>query len=204
VKTNGEMQDTVRITSCPVCSQAQSRLLWRTPHYELRGCGNCGLALREPPPTPRQYDGPAYFREYLKSRETFRGFFREILSLVHPFSRPPGRLLDVGCGVGLLLQTAREAGWTPVGVDISPWPVEYARSRKLEAHLGELSEDRFEPESFDVIVLNHVVEHVPDPPGARSHLQDADPAGWGHVRGSAELRQPDGADRAGTLARTAA
>jgi len=153
------------VIECPICREADSRVLWSGPGYVLRSCNGCGLAYRESPPDPRQYDDRTYFQEYLDKEAEFRGFFAEVVRMIQEFEHPPGRLLDVGCSVGLLLETAREAGWSVVGTDVSPWAVEYTRSRGFEAHLGVVQDLRLAPASFDVVVLNHVIEHVPDPAG---------------------------------------
>ena len=148
---------------CPICREAASRVLWAGPDYVLRACQGCGLGFREALPDPKQYEGDAYFQEYLDNEAVFRGFFREIVLLIEEFKRPPGRLLDVGCSVGLLIDTARNRGWSVAGTDVSEWAIEYTRSRGFETYLGVLEDIPLPPRSFDVVVLNHVIEHVPDP-----------------------------------------
>ena len=148
---------------CPICGDAGSHVLWTASNYVLRACNRCGLAYRERLPDPRQYDDRTYFEEYLERQEEFRNFFVEIVRMVAEFKQPPGRLLDVGCSVGLLLETARAAGWDVVGTDVSAWAIEYTRSRGFHTYCGVLEAIPLPPHSFDVVVLNHVIEHVPDP-----------------------------------------
>jgi len=79
--------------------------------------------------------------------------------------RKVGSFLDVGCGVGLLVEAAHRHGIKAFGVDSSPFAIEYGRTKlgieglKSGFFQNVLSED----EKFDVIYLNHVIEHVPDP-----------------------------------------
>jgi SAM-dependent methyltransferase len=78
--------------------------------------------------------------------------------------RATNRLLEVGCGQGLFLTQARTAGWSTVGVEILPSLVQVARATHgLEVVQGELSSAGFEPDSFDVVYMNEVIEHVVDP-----------------------------------------
>lgn len=72
------------------------------------------------------------------------------------------RLLDVGCGHGRLLARLVELGWYGRGVDVDPAAVRAARKRGLEVDLGELGGVGLEPQSFDAIIVNHVIEHVRD------------------------------------------
>jgi 2-polyprenyl-3-methyl-5-hydroxy-6-metoxy-1,4-benzoquinol methylase len=74
-----------------------------------------------------------------------------------------GRLLDVGCGSGLFLQRMRNLGWDVEGIDPDSSAVENARRKGLKVALGRLEKSRYSPESFDVITMSHVIEHVEDP-----------------------------------------
>ena len=74
------------------------------------------------------------------------------------------RLLDVGCGKGDFIVRMRENGWKVEGLEVDADAVNYAQSNYgLTVHLGSLESFRFPDESFDVITLNHVIEHVHDP-----------------------------------------
>jgi 2-polyprenyl-3-methyl-5-hydroxy-6-metoxy-1,4-benzoquinol methylase len=66
----------------------------------------------------------------------------------------PGRMLDVGCGIGRHLSSAPEA----VGVDPNPACVEAARARGFEAYTPETF--HAEPASFDSFLVAHVLEHL--------------------------------------------
>jgi SAM-dependent methyltransferase len=80
---------------------------------------------------------------------------------------PGARLLDVGCGSGQFLVLMRDLGWEVAGIDPDPVAVRIAReSFGLDATLGTLEQTRFSDGSFDVITMNHVIEHVLDPIGA--------------------------------------
>ena len=74
----------------------------------------------------------------------------------------PGRLLDVGCATGWLLDHARARGWQAQGVELSEPAVRFARERGLEVHHGDLLDARFPASSFDLVYMGDVLEHVPD------------------------------------------
>jgi methionine biosynthesis protein MetW len=74
-----------------------------------------------------------------------------------------GRMLDVGCGDGSAVKTAQDLGWSAEGVDFDPQAVEVARHKGLQVHLGGLTDCRYPDDSFDLVLMNHVIEHVHDP-----------------------------------------
>jgi 2-polyprenyl-3-methyl-5-hydroxy-6-metoxy-1,4-benzoquinol methylase len=73
-----------------------------------------------------------------------------------------GELLDVGCGNGEFIDRMRSFGWRVSGVDPDPKAVSYAQSQGLKVFAGTIS-DIPEGEQYDVITLNHVIEHAVDP-----------------------------------------
>ncbi len=77
--------------------------------------------------------------------------------------RGGGRLLDVGCGPGRLLQELRDQGWDVHGLDFSPVAVERARSVGLDVRHSDLLTAGFKADYFDVVLFNHSLEHVYDP-----------------------------------------
>ena len=78
-------------------------------------------------------------------------------------AKPNGCLLEVGCGSGAFLKSMRELGWRAEGVDFDPAAVDEARKKDLLVHLGTLKAQQFSENSFDAIVMSHVIEHVHDP-----------------------------------------
>jgi 2-polyprenyl-3-methyl-5-hydroxy-6-metoxy-1,4-benzoquinol methylase len=74
-----------------------------------------------------------------------------------------GRLLDYGCGGGGFLLRMRELGWQVCGMDMSSAAVEQCKQQGLDVCAGDAVDQRFEPNSFDVVTLWHVLEHVPSP-----------------------------------------
>lgn len=74
-----------------------------------------------------------------------------------------GRLLEVGCGSGVTLKGMQVLGWDVEGVDFDINSVRNARSKGLTVRHGDLVGQQYQNNTFDVIVMSHVIEHVPDP-----------------------------------------
>jgi SAM-dependent methyltransferase len=71
---------------------------------------------------------------------------------------PPGRVLDLGCGVGHSFELL--APRTTVGVDIDPGAL---AGQPRETHAADMRELPFADASFDSVVAVQSLEHVPDP-----------------------------------------
>ncbi|MCB7129009.1 MAG: class I SAM-dependent methyltransferase [Candidatus Brocadiales bacterium] len=76
---------------------------------------------------------------------------------------PGGKLLDVGCGDGTFLAQMRDLGWEVEGVEVDPLAVEQVRKLNLPVHCGSLEQRSFENNRFDVVSMNHVIEHIYNP-----------------------------------------
>ncbi len=73
------------------------------------------------------------------------------------------RLLDVGAGNGAYLLSVRSAGWEIVGVEPDPAAAAVARRAGLDVREGNIHSLQGAEGSFDVITMNHVIEHVHEP-----------------------------------------
>jgi SAM-dependent methyltransferase len=95
----------------------------------------------------------------------------ERYGLIGSRSGARGRLLDVGCGAGYFLDAARAAGWLATGVELSEPAAAVAREGLgLDVWSGSLSRAAFPSESFDLITMFEVLEHMRNPGAA---LQEA-------------------------------
>ena len=70
-----------------------------------------------------------------------------------------GKLLDIGCSFGYLLLSARDRGWQPFGVDVSPDIIKLCGEQALDVRLGSTTDVPFDDESMDAVYARHVLEH---------------------------------------------
>jgi 2-polyprenyl-3-methyl-5-hydroxy-6-metoxy-1,4-benzoquinol methylase len=84
--------------------------------------------------------------------------------LVTRVNHGKGRILDVGCGTGDFLKTCEQSGWSIAGIEPNEKAREQAlRKTNLKDYKGTIEEMiETRPESFDVITMWHVLEHVPN------------------------------------------
>ncbi|HVT73229.1 MAG TPA: class I SAM-dependent methyltransferase [Lacunisphaera sp.] len=83
---------------------------------------------------------------------------------------PPAKVLEIGCAHGGYVALLRWAGYDAHGTEMSPYIVNYARETfGVPVTAGPVEAQAFAPASLDVIVLNDVIEHLPDPVGTLGH-----------------------------------
>jgi len=77
-----------------------------------------------------------------------------------------GELLDIGCGTGRLLHLAKQAGWTVKGMELSSDMAEFVHQRVgVEVQVADFMKMEPDPDDlgrYDLVVLRHVLEHLPD------------------------------------------
>lgn len=74
------------------------------------------------------------------------------------------RVLDIGCGDGAFLSLMQGRGWTAHGLEMDRGAAGRAAARGgIEVTVGTVEEARFAPETFHLIILSHVLEHLPHP-----------------------------------------
>jgi len=149
---------TITTRPCPGCGTGEPRQFAEKNAHEIVRCGRCAT-LYTIDGVERVYDDA-----YASEIESAPFLSRRLDDIVAAFasSWKTGRLLDVGFGFGDLLDAARRAGWDVSGVEVARPAVERARRRGIDAFHGRLSDARYEPESFDVILGVELLEHVID------------------------------------------
>ncbi|MBZ0111005.1 MAG: class I SAM-dependent methyltransferase [Thermoanaerobaculia bacterium] len=137
-------------------------------------CTTCGTGRCDPMPGPDEiasFYPPAY---YGAGGQKFTGPMERVVRLMTSRQarrlsadlRPLGdrlRVLDIGCGRGDLVGSFSALGFDAHGTEIAP-PPDGEFPGTLHA-VGDLAEAGFDEESFDLVVLWHVLEHLADPRG---------------------------------------
>lgn len=102
------------------------------------------------------------YKDYLADREEIEEKFDRVLERAEAVT-PPGRLLDVGSGPGLLLAAAAARGWEGVGVDLNPGAARMAARIGADVRVGTIEDAGFEDDDFDLVAMMDVLEHTDEP-----------------------------------------
>lgn len=110
-----------------------------------------------------------------------RAYIKQQALTGQPFA-PGQRVLDVGCGLGGFLRFLRdETGAEVRGVDFDPACAAFAREiHDVRVDTGDLDEQRYPDDHFDVVTIRHCLEHVADPAAQLAEIRRITRPG-GHV-----------------------
>lgn len=178
-----------RVASCPACGASASRPALETRDFHLTrepfallDCTTCGLRRTDPRPTQttigRYYTGEDYFSHNTTNRSALASLYRFARSFTlwgkHRLIRrikPAGQVLDVGCGTGQLLAHLARRGYRVHGVEPGAAARNQAQALGVEVAADIATVIRHSNDRFDVVMLWHVLEHLPDPTEALKQLR---------------------------------
>jgi SAM-dependent methyltransferase len=161
------------VDACRICGEPKVH-----PSFEIEGvdspivvCSGCGLGRFHPMLESDQiralYPGDYYGEPGTKFRPVVEWLVRAVAARHISFlSRdlPEGAsILDVGCGRGVLFAPLADRGFHVFGVEMTEDAIRGCDPRADVRIAERLSEAGFKAESFDEVVIWHVLEHMADP-----------------------------------------
>lgn len=169
---------TLESVHCAICGISDETLLFTKDGFRVVRCNSCGLIYINPRPTEEHLqklysenyyrisgDGSIGYRNYEEDKQYHAANFKKLLDSIERH-KEKGRLLDVGCAVGFLLEEARIKGWDVYGAEMSSYAVNKARQKGLNVFDGDLTDADFKNNFFDVITCLGTIEHLQDPAAA--------------------------------------
>ncbi|MDD4202168.1 MAG: class I SAM-dependent methyltransferase [Candidatus Omnitrophica bacterium] len=165
---------------CPLCRTRDHTILYTGSDYEyflpgdffVSRCNNCKLLFQNP--RPPFHEILRYYTEeyspYKKVGSELMQWIRYIL-LVRPkvselkkLIGNNAKVLDVGCSTGsFLLELKKWTSWQLEGVEPKQEAAQLGLEQGLKIYPTTLEDANLQSESYDLIVMNHVLEHLPNP-----------------------------------------
>ncbi len=172
---------------CTICRTADARPVHVIDGHRIVECARCSHRYVSPRPAMDEvvaiygadyFENPAFaaadhdayfgYADYLKERPNIQLRAAQLLGFIERH-QPPGRLLDIGCGLGLFVEVAGQRGWDAWGLDINEHAVSWAKANVTDqVDVGTMADLGATDASFDCITMFDVIEHVADP---REELQ---------------------------------
>lgn len=165
---------------CPWCGSEKAQInLWLKDEFlskedfHICECLSCGLLYTMPRPTKDKIGAYYKSEEYYSHQENNTGFIPKLYEAIKKTNLrykykmateglEMGKLLDIGCGVGDFIHTAEEKGWKGMGVEPSEEAKKIARNRIKAEIIDSEAMEKLPNQSFDLITMWHVLEHVDD------------------------------------------
>ncbi len=143
------------IRKCPICNH---KLLPSTPGVEV--CESCslGVTTKVPVQNYKQYHRD---NQYFENESLFSDIFQKRLQIIEKFKKT-GRILEIGSSTGVMLDLFQKRGWEVMGVEPSKKASEIANRRGIKT-LNTNFESVTLDNMYDVVILNHVLEHLNNP-----------------------------------------
>ncbi len=167
------------LSNCPLCGSAQFSIYLHCKDYTvsretfiISKCNSCGFRFTNPRPTEDKIGEYYKSDSYVSHSNTKKGFINSTYQKVRKYTLlkklqliskyyKSGSLLDIGSGTGDFLNTMKLAGWKTIGIEPSDETRLYSiESKQLDVR-DENAIDKITDQSFDVITMWHVLEHVP-------------------------------------------
>lgn len=191
------MYTPVRSFHCPACNSGNIQFALSSKdhtvsklNFDIWHCNDCSLRFTQDIPSIHDIGTFYQSANYISHSNTKKGLINQLYHLIRNYTLglkarqikrfsglKKGRLLDIGAGVGAFAATMKTAGWTVTALE----PDEQARKTAADTFglTLQLPEElyRFAGDSFDVITMWHVLEHVHDLSGYWKAFQACLPKG---------------------------
>jgi len=166
--------------SCSICGSNAIKDFMSVKDYFLTQesfsivqCEQCGFKFTNPYPDNsiihKYYQSTNYLSHPGKSFNAFSFVYNLVkyFNIRSKYKRAvtgykPGNILDIGCGSGDFLHYCQKKGWSITGIEPDPFARQYCVERLQALVLSPDDTNRIQNESFDIITLWHVLEHVQD------------------------------------------
>ena len=187
------LSDLIEYGSCPICGSTSFAVIRQAQYPEnltkesllsiyhasgdhslmdqLVSCGECKLVYLNPRVSKEialsSYTNAVDPRFVRQNEARIRTFKRTLSKLARRYAIPASketRVLDIGCAGGAFVKAAVDFGLTATGIEPSAWMCEFGKKQYgLDLRQGVLEDFHLEAESFDVVTLWDVLEHVYTP-----------------------------------------
>jgi 2-polyprenyl-3-methyl-5-hydroxy-6-metoxy-1,4-benzoquinol methylase len=161
--------------SCILCNTTEAKTVFNENGIPILECNKCGHVYSSYE-QEEHYDGywegenQTYDLDWwdIAHRSVYKDFIHSYLK------KDSGRLLDVGCGLGFFVKSVltSKPKWEVVGYEISKQAVAFANNQNglKSVYAGLVQNSNLQTDSFDIITLWDVIEHIPKPHSLLTYL----------------------------------
>jgi len=161
------------VTNCNICGK-EGRVIFDMGGYRVRKCSECRFSWVEEVFDEQTLAGKDYYwasEFFIKNERLLRDVSRNEALIIQKYAGRAGvagrKWLDIGSGFAYLISEAKKMGYEVTGIEVNKQTADYVQKREQLNILNKLvSETDLEKESFDIITMFDVLEHLIDPSDA--------------------------------------
>jgi len=165
-------------SKCAFCESKRSNIKYPTTdifsnHYTINQCEDCHAYFLAPRPDEERLQQAYDVSYYGEKEEKFEGIYEKVINYfrdlrarkISRFIPKEANILDIGCGNGNFLMSFRKFGnYSLFGIEREGNSATRAlRHTEINLTIGSLENSQFEKNTFDLITLIHVFEHLTEP-----------------------------------------
>jgi SAM-dependent methyltransferase len=166
------------LQACPFCRSVTQKIYCSTPSGTILECMAChgrfaqdrrAEVQLEKPPESSAAINREYFESYADAAGTELEIARNVIKFIVDLVGPPKKVLEVGCGHAQIERALQQAfpAAKYTGIEISKDLFDRLnpdeRANVIYAPTLEQALARVEGENYDLVVMHHVLEHLPEP-----------------------------------------
>ncbi len=178
--------------NCPICGQDNAEIIFKKGNLDKDLinviCKNCSIIYIDSRPAKEEYD-KFHEAEFLseksvtnigevklKLKESDLAIKKSTISFLEEYLKKESNVLDIGCGFGTFLDIIKKkTGANVFGIELGNLDVAAAKEfyglGVFHGSLEEFAKNSENWNKFDVIVMHHVLEHLPEPANSLEQIK---------------------------------
>src|SRR3989339_1181570 len=180
LKTGKVFKNLVVLVDCPLCNSKRFSVLFSKNGFDFVRCKKCSLVYVNPQLQEEKMID--YYNDSSLSNDLAIKFIaspkqqevnRELYNLLYDRAekawgkkklKQKRKVLDIGCSVGLFVKMGQDRGYDALGLELNEKAAQYAEKKfKVKVERKLLHECKFPANSFDIISMFGVIEHLAEP-----------------------------------------
>ena len=148
------------------CNPDNQQIYSNSENLQFIKCNDCGLIWRSPGSMDlkKEYDeNYVESNNYLKNRKHKIKKATWILQIALNINPGLNSLLEIGSSIGSTLEAAKGLGMDHLGIEVNRYAVNYCMDTGLNAKIKTVEDLIEEDHKYDIIYMQHVLEHFEDP-----------------------------------------
>jgi 2-polyprenyl-3-methyl-5-hydroxy-6-metoxy-1,4-benzoquinol methylase len=152
------------MVKCHICKGESEKFL-KIKNYKIFRCKKCSVFFLFPFPEKIEeiYNNNYFEKWYLKFYEERREYLENLLKKIDKYLPNKGKVLDIGCGIGIWLEILRKRGFESYGQDISNFAINFCTKKGIFVYNQPLTEINLSENTFDLITMIDVIAHLKEP-----------------------------------------